>query len=186
MCSFISVLPCPGCSQERQRGSTNSSSSQAPLITTITSAPNSTKGFTPSARTISKPARASPASSIVLAMTKERKRRMIATRTVTTRTTGYSGVTPQADARIIRVWKDERVVGVVSLGGRFLQAPCRGTLCTFDLARLPGFYTCQDDELCRDPQKINWTPSLWDSRRGTNGRSTTREGVTTSLVGKPV
>jgi hypothetical protein len=81
----------------------------------------------------------------VLAMTKERKRCMIATRTVTTRTTGYSGVTPQADARIIRVWKDERVVGVVSLGGRFLQAPCRGTLCTFDLARLPGFYTCQDD-----------------------------------------
>jgi hypothetical protein len=60
---------------------------------------------------------------------------MIATRSVTTRTTGY----------FIRVWKDERVVGVVSLGGRFLQAPCRGTLCTFDLARLPGFYTCQDD-----------------------------------------
>src|SRR5689334_6361193 len=50
----------------------------------------------------------------------------------------------KADARIIRVWKDERVIGVVSLGGRFLQAPCRGTLCTFDLARLPGFYTCQD------------------------------------------
>jgi len=65
---------------------------------------------------------------------------MIATRTVTTN----SGVTSQADVRI-RVWKDEKVVGVVSLGGRFLQAPCRGTLRTFDLARLPGFYTCQDD-----------------------------------------
>jgi hypothetical protein len=146
MCSFISVLPCPGCSQERQRGSTNSSSSHAPLIPTITSAPNSTKGLTPSARTISKPASASPASRIALAIRKERKRRMIATRTATTRPWARtSDVTPQADAPIIRVWKDERVVGVVSLGWRFLQAPCRGTVCTFDLARLPGFYTCQDD-----------------------------------------
>src|SRR5690349_2884554 len=59
-----------------QRGSTNSSSSQAPLITTITSAPNSTKGFTPSARTISKPASARPASRMALAIRKERKRRI--------------------------------------------------------------------------------------------------------------
>jgi len=69
-----------------------------------------------------------------------------ATRTVTTRHWARtSGVSPQADTRIIRVWKDEKVVGVVSLGWRFLQAPCRGTVCTFDLARLPGSYTCQDD-----------------------------------------
>jgi hypothetical protein len=37
--------------------------------------------------------------------------------------------------RFIRVWKDETVVGVVSSGWRFLQAPCRGTACTFDLAQ---------------------------------------------------
>jgi hypothetical protein len=130
----------------RLHGRTNSSTSHTPSPPPIIKpTPTSKKGRIPSARTTSAAASASPASIMALAMTKERKRRMIATRTVTTRTTGYSGVTPQADARIIRVWKDERVVGVVSLGGRFLQAPCRGTLCTFDLARLPGFYTCQDD-----------------------------------------
>jgi hypothetical protein len=42
----------------------------------------------------------------------------------------------------IRVGKDERVVGVVSSSLRFLPSPCRGTVCTFDLARLPGSYTC--------------------------------------------
>ena len=65
-----------------------------------------------------------------------------ATGTVTTRHWARtSGVTPQADTRIIRVWKDEKVVGVVSLGWRFLQTPCRGTVCTFGLARLPSSYT---------------------------------------------
>ena len=43
----------------------------------------------------------------------------------------------------IRVLKDERVVDAVSLALRLLPTPCRGTICTFDLARLPNFYTCR-------------------------------------------
>jgi hypothetical protein len=46
-------------------------------------------------------------------------------------------------AGAILFWKDERVADVVSWGLRFLPAPCRGTVCTFDLARLPHFRTCQ-------------------------------------------
>ena len=50
-----------------QRGSTNSSSNHAPLTTTITSDPSSTKGLAPSARIISNTERAAPANSKVLA-----------------------------------------------------------------------------------------------------------------------
>ena len=50
--------------------------SHAPLLTTITSPPNSTNGLTPSARTNSNEARATPASNMALAMRKERKRRI--------------------------------------------------------------------------------------------------------------
>ncbi len=43
----------------------------------------------------------------------------------------------------IRVLKDERVVDAVSLALRLLPTPCRGTICTFDLARLPNSHTCR-------------------------------------------
>jgi len=59
-----------------QRGSTNSSSNHAPLTTTITSDPSSTKGLAPSARIISNTERAAPANSKVLANRKERIRRV--------------------------------------------------------------------------------------------------------------
>jgi hypothetical protein len=49
-----------------ERGSTNSSSNHAPLATTITSEPSSTKGLAPSARIISNTERAAPENSTVL------------------------------------------------------------------------------------------------------------------------
>ena len=65
-----------------------------------------------------------------------------ATRTVTTRP-WTSGVT-EADAIYSRLERRESGRRGL-LGWRFLQAPCRGTACTFDLVRLLGSYTCQDD-----------------------------------------
>jgi len=60
-----------------ERGSRKPSSSHAPPAMIITSAPRNMKGRTPSTRTSSNPARASPASSIALANRKERVRRSI-------------------------------------------------------------------------------------------------------------
>ena len=60
-----------------ERGSRKRSSSHAPPAIIITSAPRNMKGRTPSTRTSSNPARASPTSSIGLANRKERVRRSI-------------------------------------------------------------------------------------------------------------